>query len=92
MDLSIARNIRLGGGKQIQLRVDLFNAFNWVSITGRQNQLQLNSPTDLTIRNNQFLANGDINPARLRPRDAGYGAATGAADMRTAQVQLRFQF
>lgn len=92
MDLSIARNIRLGGGKKIQLRVDMFNAFNWVSITGPQNQLQLNSPTDLTIRNNQFLANGDVNPTRLRPRDAGYGAATGAADMRTVQVQLRFQF
>jgi hypothetical protein len=92
MDLSIARNIRLGGGKQIQLRVDLFNAFNWVSLTGRQNQLQLNSPTDLTIRNNQFLADGTLNPARVRPRDAGYGAATGAADMRTAQLQLRFQF
>jgi hypothetical protein len=70
----------------------MFNAFNWVSITGRQNQLQLNSPTDLTIRNNQFLANGDINPQRLTPRDAGYGAANGAADMRTVQLQLRFQF
>jgi hypothetical protein len=92
MDLSIARNIRLGGGRQIQLRVDMFNAFNWVSITGRQNQLQLNSPTDLTIRNNQFLADGSLNPARLTPRDAGYGAATGAADMRTVQLQLRFQF
>ena len=79
MDLSIARNIRLGGGRQIQLRVDMFNAFNWVSITGRQNQLQLNSPTDLTIRNNQFLADGSLNPARLKPRDAGYGAANGAA-------------
>ena len=30
MDLSIARNIRLGGGRQIQLRVDMFNAFNTV--------------------------------------------------------------
>ena len=30
MDLSIARNIRLGGGRQIQLRVDMFNAFNSV--------------------------------------------------------------
>ena len=29
-DLSIARNIRLGGGRQVQLRVDMFNAFNTV--------------------------------------------------------------
>ena len=34
MDLSIARNIRLGGGRQIQLRVDMFNAFNTVIIDG----------------------------------------------------------
>ena len=92
MDLSIARNIRLGGGRQAQIRVDMFNAFNTVSINARVSQLQLNSPTDLTIRNNQYLADGTLNPARLKPRDAGFGAATGALDMRTVQVQLRFQF
>lgn len=100
MDLSIARNIRIGGARQMQLRVDMFNAFNTVvlgaaanaSSDNRVNQLQLNSPTDLTIRNNQFLADGTVNPARLKPRDAGFGAARGALDMRTVQVQLRFQF
>jgi hypothetical protein len=92
MDLSIARNIRLGGGRQIQLRVDMFNAFNTVVFDSRVTQLQLNSPTDHTIRNPQFLANGDVNPARLRPEDAGYGAANGAANLRTVQMQLRFQF
>lgn len=92
MDLSIARHFRVGGSRRAQLRIDMFNAFNTVVINARQNQLQLNSPTDQTIRNNQFLANGDINPARLRPRDAGYGAATGALAMRTIEVQLRFQF
>ena len=99
-DLSIARNIRLGGGKQVQLRMDVFNAFNTVvlgaaanaSSDNRVNQLQLNSPTDLTIRNNQFLADGTLNPARVKPRDAGFGAARGALDMRTVQLQLRFQF
>jgi hypothetical protein len=92
MDLSIARNIRLGGGKQIQLRVDMFNAFNTIVFDSRVTQLQLNSPTDHTIRNSQFLANGDVNPARLRPEDAGYGAANGAANLRTVQMQIRFQF
>ena len=28
LDLAIARNIRLGGGRNLQLRVDMFNAFN----------------------------------------------------------------
>jgi hypothetical protein len=97
-DLSIARNIRLGGGRQAQIRLEMFNAFNkavigWSGTTNmRVSQLQLNSPTDLTIRNNQYLADGTLNPARVRPRDAGFGAATGAGDLRTVQVQLRFQF
>jgi hypothetical protein len=92
MDLSIARNIRLGGGKQIQLRVDMFNAFNTVVYDSRVTQLQLNSPTDHTIRNPQFLPNGEVVPSRVRPEDAGYGAANGAANLRTVQLQLRFQF
>jgi hypothetical protein len=92
MDLSVARNIRLGGGRQIQLRVDMFNAFNFINISNRQAQLQLTSPTNPTIRNNQFLADGSLNPARLTPRNAGFGAATAAQAMRTVQMQLRFQF
>ena len=72
MDLSIARNIRIGGGK-LQPRVDMFNAFNTVvlgaaanaSNDNRVTQLQLNSPTDPTIRNNQLLADGTLNPARV---------------------------
>ena len=35
MDLAIARNIRLGGSRQVQFRVDMFNAFNAVVINGR---------------------------------------------------------
>jgi hypothetical protein len=92
MDLSIARNIRIGGGRQIQLRVDMFNAFNTVVIDSRVAQLQLVSPTDQTIRNPQFLPSGEVDPNRLRPEDAGFGAANGAANLRTVQVQLRFQF
>ena len=36
LDLSIARNIRLGGGRVLQLRADMFNAPNNAQITGRQ--------------------------------------------------------
>ena len=46
LDLSIARNIRLGGARQLQLRLDAFNALNTVVYNGRVTQLQLNSPTD----------------------------------------------
>lgn len=91
-DLSIARNIRLGGGRSAQFRVDVFNAFNTVVFDRIVNQLQLTNPTAQTIRNNQFLADGSLNPARIRPRAAGFGAANRALPMRTVQVQLRFRF
>src|SRR4029079_19215040 len=45
-DLSIARNIQLPGGRYVQLRADLFNAFNRAGITGRNTTLQLNTPAD----------------------------------------------
>ena len=46
LDLAIARNIRLGGGRQIQLRVDMFNAPNQAIITGRATTITLASPAD----------------------------------------------
>ena len=54
--------------------------------------MQLNSPTDQTVRNAQYLADGQVDPNRLTPRNAGFGAVTGAQAMRSIQVQLRFAF
>ena len=42
-DLSIARNVRLGGARQVQFRIDLFNAFNSVVINARNTGIQYNS-------------------------------------------------
>ena len=54
---------------------------------------QLNSPAaPTTVTNSQYNADGTLNAARLQPLSAGFGAATGAQAMRTAQLQLRFQF
>jgi hypothetical protein len=87
MDLAVARNIRFGGSRQLQLRLDAYNVFNTAVITGRQNQAQFNSPTDLTLRNPQYVVNaGDTTLApgatgtvlaagRDLPRNAGFGAA-----------------
>ena len=101
-DLAIVRNIKVGGARQLQFRLDMFNAFNVTVINARQTQIQFNSPTDLTIRNPQFVAArgirrwrraaGPLNSARLQPNDAGFGAATGAQNMRNLQLQIRFQF
>ena len=99
MDLAIARNIRFGGSRQLQLRLDAYNVFNTAIITGRQNQIQYNSPTDQTIRNSQFLADGSVNPNRLTPRNAGFGAANNWSTnqingnyQRFIQATIRIQF
>lgn len=92
VDLALMREIRMGGARRLEVRLDVFNAFNAVVITGRQTQIQYNSPTDLTVRNSQTRADGSIDPARSTPRTAGFGAATAAQAMRNVQVQIRFGF
>ncbi len=92
LDLAIQRSIRIFWGKRLQLRADLFNAFNAVVFSARQTQLQLVSPTDQTVTNAQYLADGRINPGRLTPNNAGFGAATAALSARSIQVQVQFKY
>ena len=81
-----------GGGRLVQLRLEMYNALDSVIYNARVTQLQLVSPQNQTIRNSQFLANGDVDPARLRTTAAGFGAVNGAAALRSVQAQIRFQF
>jgi hypothetical protein len=92
VDLAIARNIRLGGNRNLQFRLDIFNAFNVVIINDRERNVIYRSPTDLTVVNSQYLPDGSLDPARLTPRTAGFGAATGAQPMRNLQLQIRLAF
>ena len=93
LDLSIARNIRLGGSRNLQLRVDMFNAPNAARITGRNTSLQLTSPADpVTPLNLPFDADGNLLPNRVRPNQAGFGAVTGYQAPRTIQAYIRFGF
>ena len=91
-DFAIARTIRLGGGRQIQVRAEMFNAFNTVVFDARNTTMNLQSPTNQTITNPQYDADGNLVQTRLIPENAGFGAVTGAANMRSVQLQLRFQF
>ena len=77
LDLAIARSFKVGSGRLIQLRMEMYNALNSVIYNSRVTQLQLVSPQNQTIRNSQFLANGDVDPARLRTTAAGFGAVNG---------------
>jgi hypothetical protein len=92
VDLAIARNIRLGGSRNLQFRFDAFNVFNVAIINDRQRNVIYRSPTDLTVVNSQYLPDGSLDPARLTPRNAGFGAATGVQPMRNMQLQIRLAF
>jgi hypothetical protein len=92
VDLAIARNFRAGGNRSLQFRLDVFNAFNTTIITNRNNTVTYVSPTNLSVVNSQYRADGTLDPARLTPRTAGFGAATAAQDLRNLQMQIRFSF
>jgi len=93
LDLSIARNIRLGGGRVLQLRADMFNAPNNAQITGRQTMLTLASPTDpVTPLNLPYDSTGAILPNRVLLSQAGFGAVNAYQAARNVQGYIRFSF
>ncbi len=82
-DLAVARTFRLGRERTAQVRVEMYNAFNAVVINARQTQLQLVSPTNQTIRNSQFLADGSVDPDSAAHHGRGIwrgDRGTGASD------------
>ncbi|PYR60094.1 MAG: hypothetical protein DMF91_13070 [Acidobacteria bacterium] len=93
LDLAIARNIRLGRARTLQLRVDMFNAPNAAAITGRNTTINLSNPNDpVTATNLPFDANGNLVVSRSLPRGAGFGVANAYQPARNMQVQVRFSF
>ena len=92
VDLAIAKIVRLGGNRNLQFRLDAFNVFNVVVINDRNRNVIFNNPTDQKIQNSQYLPDGSLDPARVTPKTAGFGAATGAQPMRNMQLQIRFAF
>ena len=52
----------------------------------------VDSPTDQTVVNPQYNPDGSLVATRVRPADAGFGAATNAFALRSMQAQIRFQF
>jgi hypothetical protein len=64
---------------------------NNVQITSISSTATFNNPASMTLVNNQYT-NGVLNPARLTPATAGFGAATAAAAMRNILLEARIQF
>jgi hypothetical protein len=92
VDLSLARNIRVGGGRTVQLRVDAFNAFNIVNYNGIRTQVQYTNPVAQTVRNRQHLPDGSLDPTRLTPQTGGFGSVSSADNMRSVRALVRFSF
>jgi hypothetical protein len=94
-DLSISRVIRIRRDEQIQLRLDLFNAFNQAGITVVNSTMNLANTTPAAataITNLPYDANGNLIPSLTLPRSAGFGVATAYQTPRAVQVQIRFSF
>ena len=69
-DLSLQRNFRSRRGPPCSSSASTrINAFNTVVYSGRVTTVQFNSPTDQTVRNSQYLADGSLNPAGLTAED-----------------------
>ena len=92
LDLALARNIRLGGRRNLQIRLDMFNAPNQARVTGRNTTMQLASPISPTMTNLPFDASGALITTRSQPKNAGFGVASGYQAPRTMQLQIRFSF
>ena len=75
LDLSIARDIRLGESKRLQFRLDVFNAPNQLRITGRNTTTNMVSPLDQTVTNLLFDASANLIPSRSQPKNPGFGFA-----------------
>jgi hypothetical protein len=91
-DMALSRTIRIHGDKQLQLRLDAFNAFNQSIVTGRNTTMSLASPVDGTVSNLPYDASGNTVVSRSLPKNAGFGVANAYQAPRTMQVQIRFAF
>ena len=92
VDAALSRNFSAGASRVLEFRLDVFNLFDTVIYDQRNSTVSFNSPTDLTVRNSQTLPDGSLDPNRLLPRNAGFGAATRALPLRSMQIQVRFSF
>jgi hypothetical protein len=92
VDLSLSRDVRIGGNRELVFRLDAFNVFNYAFITNRNNTIQYDNPISQNVLNAQYNADGSLNQTRLQPRNAGFGAATNAEAMRNLQLSVRFAF
>jgi hypothetical protein len=91
LDMNIVRRISIHERAKLEIRLDVYNVPNTVQISSISSSATFNNPTSMTLANNQY--NGTtLNPSRLTPATAGFGAATAAQAMRNILLEARIQF
>ncbi len=58
-----------------------------MQLNARNSTTTFNTPAGMALQNSEFNADGSIANGRQLPKNAGFGAATGAAAMRNLQLQ-----
>jgi len=95
VDNSIVRRFRFWKfqeARRFEFRADIFNTLNAVILNGRNSTATFNNPTSMTLQNNQYNADGSIASGRSLPKNAGFGAANSAMNMRSVQLEVRVAF
>jgi hypothetical protein len=87
LDLSLSKSFQLKGRAKFEIRFDAFNALNQVSISGVNNTIQFQSPSDPTVTNGVYNADGSVRDLR-----GGFGAVNGVWPARQLQLVTRFTF
>jgi Carboxypeptidase regulatory-like domain len=92
-DLALARNIRLGGGRTFQIRVEAYNVLNTVVFNARNATMNIASLATANVATNlPYDDAGNLIASRIVPSTSGFGVATGSVAARSAQLTLRFSF
>ena len=98
VDTSVVRRFRFWKfqeSRSFQFRADIFNTLNAVQFNSGgdfSTTATFNNPTAMVLQNAEYNSSGAINAGRQFPKNAGFGAATAAAGMRSIQLELRFGF
>jgi hypothetical protein len=92
LDLAVTRNVTPGRNRVVEVWLEMFNALNTVVSDKRNTTMNSQSLRNPTVVNAQYNAQGELAPTRIRPGDAGFGAATSAFALRSMRAQVRFTF
>ena len=95
VDTSVIRRFRFWKfqeSRRFEFRADIFNVLNIVQFNARNSTVTFNTPAAMAVQNGEYNADGSLASGRQLPKNAGFGAVTGAAAMRSVQLELRLTF